>query len=646
MSFVKYAALAIATILTALYLSGYFFLYASKINPLQTTPITIIQYGAYYGNNPVIKRRIALSSLAGFGSIAAILAFIMTPRRPSLHGDARFATIQEIKGKGLLDGNGLLIGMLKGKYLALPGQQGLSLVSDPRSGKGVAVVIPNLFNFPDSAIVNDLKLENWTVTAGYRQKHGQKVYLFDPLSETGQTARWNPFHYVSQDPNRRINDVQRIAEMLYPIHSKEQKFWVEGARLYFLGISLYLFETPGSTLSIGEVMRQGMASGMTDEGFAKHWRRIISERKDSNRPLSTQCITAISDTIDLPPQTAGGIRKEFSSSLSLWLNPLLDAATAGNDFDFRELRSKRMTIYIGIRPDDIDRLKPVMNLFYQQVIGQNTRQLPEHNPALKYELLLVLDEFTAMGHIPILETASGFLPGYNIRLMLIYQSPSQLRSVYGHEGAETLLKTLGARLVFRPNDYKDAVDISNELGSVTVKVKSHSRPQFGGGFSSRNSSTISEQKRMLLLPDEVKNLSEKKQFIFPKYNKIRPFIADRINYLTDKNFKSRIMPPPVVKPIKPVEVTARHYEQTDDPTADLFDSDFELVDSGNIIEMDNYRPVTFADLENFDKYTLADFNIDYEKIIFPTDKPMSDDEIKAAAQRYLDNFIETEGGLT
>lgn len=539
----KIAAGLLIAIVAGLYLSGYFFLAFNHLNPIQTTPLTILQYGHYYGHQPAIRRSLIGSTIAGFLVIGGVAVIPLIPRRRSLHGDARFATRKEIKDRGLLNGDGIIVGKLGEQYLSIPGQQGAILAAPPRSGKGVGVVIPNLLNFAGSVIVVDIKKENWEITAGFRQKYGQAVHLFDPLSETGQTARWNPFFYVSDDPSVRINDVQRIAEMIYSAEGNKDPFWVLSARTLFLGITLFLFETPGGLRTIGEVLRQGMSGGTTGEGFVDYWKKILAQRRDSSNPLSWQCVSSISEIIDMPPQTASGIRKELTSKLSLWLNPLLDAATSGNDFDLRDLRKKPTSIYIGVKPDDLERIQPVTNLFFQQVIGLQTRELPEHNPQLKHQLLLLPDEFTALGRIPIIETASGFLPGYNVRILLVIQTPSQLRSVYGKDGADTIMKTLAGRIVFAPKDFADAQEISNDLGSTTVKGKSRSRTWGTKG----NSTTESDQRRMLLMPQEVKEIGADKEIIF--YEGVRPILAEKIVYYKDRHFKKRLLPAPKVKRI-------------------------------------------------------------------------------------------------
>lgn len=617
----KLVVVLLLAVSAGLYLSGYFFLFVNHQDPLRTTPLTILQYGHYYGDHPAYRKSLIGSTASGFAIIGffAILAFI--PRSRALHGEAKFASRAEINARGLLSGSGgILMGKVGGKYISLPGQQGAILSAPPRSGKGVGVVVPNLLNFPGSVIVVDIKRENWEITAGFRQKHGQQVFLFDPLSETGETARWNPLHYVSGDPNIRVNDIQRIAEMLFPAAPGKDSFWVDSARTLFLGITLYLFETPSATTTIGEVLRQGMSGGTTGEGFVAHWKRIIEGRKTGENSLSWQCVASISDTIDLAPQTASGIRKEFTSKLSLWLNPLLDAATSGNDFDLGDLRKKPISIYVGVTPDNLERIRPVISLFFQQAIGLQTRELPEHNKELKHQLLLMLDEFTALGRIPIIETACGFLPGYNVRVMLVIQTPSQLRSVYGRDGADTIMKTLAARILFAPKDFNDAQEISNELGSTTVKGKSKSRPMWGTGKG--NSTTESEQRRMLLLPQEVKEIGKHSELII--YEDIRPIQANKIIYYEDKLFKSRLLQPPKVVALQPANnQIAFSHPQNDEP---------------------QYRRITLEEIANFDKLSLQDISVNTQNLFKPSAQPRTFEEIKAITNSYLGLFVENLEG--
>ena len=372
---------------------------------------------------------------------------------------------------------------------------------------------------------------------------GRPAFASSRSRADGDTARWNCLSYVSQSPERRINDIQRIADILYAEIPGTDPFWVASARSLFVGICLYLFETQRFPKTIGEVRRQGMASD--DEGFGTHWKRIVQGRQSGKFPLSAECVRALYDVIDLAPVTASSVRKTFTSRLDLWANPLLDAATSGDDFDLRDLRKKPMSIYVCVNPDDLHRLRPVLSLFFQQTIGLQTTELPEHNPKLKYQILMLLNEFTALGKIPIVSESMSYLPGYNVRVLLVIQAPSQLREVYGPYAAETMLKSVAARIVFAPKDYPDAKEISDELGFTTVRVRSHSRPSFmalNRQSGRSGSTTFAEHPRALLLPQEVKEIGTDSALIF--YEGLRPIRCKKIRYYADRRFRARLLPPP------------------------------------------------------------------------------------------------------
>jgi type IV secretion system protein VirD4 len=631
LSFAKVAVALLLAAVVGLYASGYFFLWSIKESPAAATPLTPIRYWYYYGDRPDVRRTLLGSLAAGLGLTLGMSLVVLIPRKRPLHGDARFATKREIRKAGLLGNKGIILGRLGNRYLMLDGQQGVELEAPPRSGKGVGVVVPNLLNWPDSALVSDIKGENWMRTAGFRAKHGQDTHLFDPLSETEQSSRWNPLAYVSQVPYRCIDDLQRIASMLYPDPPGVDPFWTSSARSLFLGIGLYLFETADSIRTIGEILRQGMASDA--EGFQKHWRRVIEACERTGYPLSQEAIQTLYDVIDLAPVTASSIRKTFTSRLDLWLNPLIDAATSANDFDLRDLRKRPMSIYVRINPDNRARMLPLLNLFFQQALGLQTRQLPEENPDLKFQLLGVLDEFTSLGAIPVIAESAAFLPGYNIRLLIIVQSHSQLIEKYGVEGAKSLRKMLAARIVFAPKEFDDAEAISKELCTYTVKQKAHSRPMWGGGRSP--TVNTSDQPRRLMLPQEVKEMGPNRMILF--YENLRPVLAGRIYYYKDKFFAKRELPPPEV-PKLDVKSARRRVPL---PPIDRDE------DAGNAIEarsrpvaVPKVRPVTTADVPFLDKLGLEDFSMNFEHIEIPKGRPITDAEIKDAVDGFLATLAE------
>ena len=636
---------AIVALMAALYLAGFFFLWSIHLDPRTASPLTVLRFAYYYGTWPQVAGALARACAGGLVAVALTGLVLLLPKRRSLHGEARFATRREIASAELLGEHGIILGRLGRRCLMLAGQQGVVLAAPPRAGKGVGVVIPNLLNWPDSVICVDIKRENWTLTAGFRARSGQACFLFDPFAEDGRTARWNPFHYVAADALKRVNDLQRIAEMLYPDPPNVDPFWTASARSLFLGIALYLFETPSRHKTIGEVLRQGMASD--DEGFGQHWKRVIEGRGKGKSPLSDQCVRALYDVIDLAPVTASSIRKTFTSRLDLWLNPILDAATAGNDFDLRDLRRRPMSIYVGVNPDDLHRLRPVLSLFFQQAIGLQTRALPEHDPTLRHQVLMMLDEFAALGRIPIIAESVSYLPGYNVRVVLVIHTPAQLREVYGANAAETMLKSLAARIVFAPKDYADAREISDELGMTTVQARTVSRPMFdlgeAKGRRSRSVSvSVSEQRRPLLLPQEVKALGTGKALIF--YEGLSPIRCRKIRYFEDARFRARLLPPPVVAPIAiaagvpgPTPAPA----DADDPATMPATTDAIGAAGTTAGATPVYREATMEDIDRLDSLTLEDFEAPLSEIELPAKAPgerLTAEEMNVAVAQFLQSL--------
>jgi len=496
-------------------------------------------------NSPVAKT----ASMAKLGLVlgAGIMFFLLigiwhNRNTQELHGSARFASEREIKKAGLRAATGIILGKLRGRYLIFGGNEHVIVYAPTRGGKGIGVVIPNLLNWPDSAIVLDIKKENWQLTAGFRHQAGQDVYLFDPFDPEGRTARYNPLTYVRRDNMADLyDDLQRIAGMLFPVEGRAvDPFWCESARTAFLAIAGYIAETPELPFTIGEILRQFAASS----DISKHFKIIMQERA-ATRPLSQPCQTAMNDFLAASENTLQSVRKTVTAKLGLWLNARIDAATSANDFDLRDLRCKRMSIYLGVTPDNLDRMTPLLNLFFQQAVDLNTRTLPEHDKNLTCQLMLMMDEFRALGSVDIIANGVSYVAGYGIRIVTIVQSPAQLRETYGHDAATNYMTNHAVEIVFTPKEHEVASQLSERFGYDTVKGHTKSR---GLGFSrsSSRSETTSDQRRALMLPQELVLTKYEDEYLLK--GGIRPVKAKKILYYKDPVFKKRLLPPPVIEP--------------------------------------------------------------------------------------------------
>jgi type IV secretion system protein VirD4 len=521
-----------------LFLSGMVFLMLVNKDPNNAELLTLYQYWYHYRSVPGVLDKIYLAASIGLGIILFPMLLLLMPSasKNKLFGDARFAGAAEIKKAGLMGDKGIIVGSYAGKYLMFPGQQHAIISAPTRSGKGVGIVIPNLLNWPESIVVLDIKQENWDITSGFRKKHGQECYLFNPAATDYRTHRYNPLAYISSDPNFRIDDVQKIANMLFPDEDGTDVIWTATPRSLFLGIVLLLAETPEKPLTLGQVVRETLNDG---DG-AKYFAKLINDRATAGKPYSGTCVRALNSYVSISAEnTRAGVITSFRSRLELWINPLVDAATSANDFDLRDVRKKKMSIYLGVTPDNLERMAPLLNLFFQQLIDLNTRELTSQNDALKYSCILLMDEFTSIGKVGVLSKGISYIAGYNLRMLPIIQSPNQLVEVYGQDVAQTFTTNHALNIIFPPkaSETQTAKDISEWLGNQTVKSVSKSRSN-NVFKTDGNTNSTSEQSRALMLPQEITSLGEGKELVIME--NIRPILAEKVVYFKDPEFIRRL----------------------------------------------------------------------------------------------------------
>lgn len=623
------AALLTGIVLWA-YLASGIFLVAFDRQFSEAKPWTIYQYWYHYGGKQkTINQWLLISGGISLAFLLVPIGIVFAPAKKSLFGNARFATRSEIKKAGLLGLKGLIVGKLGGKFLMFDGQQHVMISAPTRSGKGVGVVIPNLLNWPDSVVVLDIKQENWDVTSAYRRKYGHKCYLFNPAAANYKTHCYNPLTYINENPHLAIDDIQKIANMLFPDKPGTDIIWTATPRSLFLAIVLYLHETPGKLLTIGQVLRETQADG---DGF-KYFTKIITDRATSDKPLSPACVRAFNAYLSISSdKTRSGVMISFRSKLDLWDNPLIDTATSSNDFDLRRIRKEKMSIYLCATPDNLERLAPLLNLFFQQLIDLNTRVLPGQDKEIKFPCLLLMDEFTAIGPVNILSKGISFIAGYWLRMMPIIQSPAQLVEVYGKDAAQTFSTNHALTIVFPPkaSETQNACDISEWLGYQTVKGVSESKGK--GLFTKKEKSeSESDQRRALMLPQEITSLGQTKEFVV--LENVPPIVAKRVVYFKDSVFMDRLKEvSPKLKAFGWLRKPTR--EQMDEvielgelrapvPTLDI-DLHLQTVNKINgpvKVAMPNQvvveRAIVPDDLPKVAKATLSSFKIDFSEVEVP-----------------------------
>lgn len=490
----------------------------------------------WFRADPQVARWLKIGALGSALAIGGAVFGLIASRRRPLHGAARWAREAEIRRERLRDPTGILLGCKGGRMLSFGGPEHVLLYAPTRSGKGVGVVIPNLLNWAGSAVVLDIKRENYDVTAGFRSRHGQAVHLFDPLASDGRTARYNPLGHIDRHhPVQVLDELQRVAAMLFPAEGgRADPFWSEAARTGFIGVGAFVASTHDQPFSLGQIFRE-----LTQGSPKLRFPTLITDRARSGRPLSAGCVSALTDFCAASDNTFASIRQTITSRMGLWLNPLVDAATSASDFDLRTLRTVKTTLYLAASPDNLARVAPLYNLLFQQLVDISTRRRPASDET--GQVLLVLDEFARLGHAGVLAQGFSFVAGYGLRILAVLQSPSQLRAEYGPDLADEIIANCGVEVAFTPKELKIAQDLSARLGDYTYEGRSRSRPS--GLSSGRRSQTESEQRRALMLPQEL--LQMPKNDLLVLRAGIPPIRGRKLAYFRDRAFAARLFAPPV-----------------------------------------------------------------------------------------------------
>jgi type IV secretion system protein VirD4 len=508
-------------------------------------PAAVLRWFWYFRADPQVRRWLGTGVLTAGLAAAFAAAGVIRGLRAPLYGDARWASESELRRAGLRARTGILLGRAHGAPLVFGGAEHVMLYAPTRSGKGVGVVIPNLLTWPDSAVVLDVKRENWEATAGYRAACGQRVLLFDPLDPEGRTARFNPLGHVDRaDPIAVMDELQRLSVMLFPAPANADPFWAEAARTAFIGVGALVAATPQTPFSLGSIYL-ALAAGDARERLA------AAARGQAEIALSRDAASALADVCSASENTFASIKQTATSRLNLWLNPRVRAATDASDFDLRDLRERRISLYLCVSPDNLSRVTPLYSLVLQQLIDLNTRERPTadtHN----VPVLVLLDEFARLGHAAVLAHAFAYVAGYGLRLLPVLQSPAQLRAQYGHDLAEEIFSNCGAEVAFAPKELKVAQDLSERLGYATVSGRTRSRP--GGLSSGRRSVSESDHRRALMLPQEVIQMPQDRLVVLKANSP--PVLGRKIRYFRDRALARRPRPAPA--PPAPVTVAEDH----------------------------------------------------------------------------------------
>lgn len=464
----------------------------------------------------------AKEPLTGFAQRTQTLRAFLRSARFALGGSARFGSMLDEALLRYEPGQIFIGRSLYGDRpeLGINDDRHMLTLGGSRSGKGRSVIVPNLLRWHGSAMVIDPKGTIAAVTANRRGKgggrvtegFGQAVHIVDPFGIVPghTTSRFNPLSNLDPQADDFADRVHIVVDALV-IRGSGDPHWDESAATVIAGFIAWIVEIRGP------------------EGTLKDALNLISlgDRDQFDALLKAMARSDLGG--GLPARAAGQLqaagREERGSILSTamrhlrWLDSkVMQNVLAQSDFELGDLKKKPGTVYLVLPPEYLATHSRFLRLFVNLTLNAFAMGGRSRVP-----LIMMLDEFHALGNMPVIETAMGQMASYNIKIWPFIQNLTQLQMLYT-KNWETFFANAAAVQVFAVNDAATEEYLVRRLG----RWSQHNYAQSGAQHRVTELRTAGE------LEQDVSRES-KRQIIFR--NGADPLLITRSNYddMFDRN---------------------------------------------------------------------------------------------------------------
>jgi type IV secretion system protein VirD4 len=478
--------------------------------------------------------------LAGLVLLGLIYAHHRRRFSGTAYGTAAWASDRALRAAGMLAGRGLVLGRtLRGALLRLPNYTHVLLVGGTGAGKGIGIIIPNLLTYlRGSLVVFDVKGDLFATTARWRARMRQRVIRLAPFD--GGTDAFNPLDAIPSDSPLLVDSARAMAEALVARKGTEtDPHWNDKAvQVITALLVLVLLRFKGEDRNLNAV--EEIASDP----------ELVASAADKLRDIGgiparlgnqLKVLFAMREGVELTKEGAG-VMSTVARHLSFLDSNLVAKAVAYSTFDAACLLKRGTTLYMQIPPEQLEAAKGLLRCWLSTLIraigaGNNDGA----------EVLFLVDEASAAESLPALEEALVRGRSAGVRLLLAYQSDSQVRAAF--PGKPTLLyDNCTTQIYLGASSYETAERISKSLGDFTQLVEgygsnassswqqgSYDPRSQGINVSRGRSEQYSQSGRALLRPEEILTLDDSYLIAFQRG--MAPILARRVKWYRDRAFR-------------------------------------------------------------------------------------------------------------
>jgi len=469
--------------------------------------------------------------LAGFGIAALMLSVTLLGDALTRFGTTHWQTRSEMNRNGFFakPGGGFLLGKLgppksKRPFLVSKTFPHALIVAPTGRGKGVGFVIPNLLTYKGSAVVLDVKGENFRETSRFRASMGDKVFRFAPTDWDRPTHRYNPLARIAAmtNPDRQQMELKLTAKLFLQTDNEKLSGLLAGGIDLFVAAGLLAFERGVPT--IGEIYRITASGGDKQKEYLKRSQEV---KNSSAKLIFERMASTNNDTL------TSYLSLLMTSGLDTWDNRAIDAATATSDFSFREIRRRPHAIYLVVESEMIRPLAPLIRLFFSDLIASLQAQEPGDDEP--WPVMIMLDEFDRLGKMPIVAESIKTLRSFGGNLAIVTQTIPALDEIYGENTRRSLQGGAGVKLYLTPSEQKTIEELSQAVGKTTKRVVTRSRAVGRNPFEGRSVSERTED-TPLLTEDQARRMDLDEVILV--IDAQMPIRARRIKYFEDPALKA------------------------------------------------------------------------------------------------------------
>ncbi|RAP43224.1 hypothetical protein BYZ73_00495 [Rhodovulum viride] len=367
------------------------------------------------------------------------------------------------------------------------------MVGGSRAGKTRTVLSPNLKRYPGSVAATDPKGELTTATLAHRSAPleegglGQTCHVMDPYNVSKlppeRWATFNALDLVDNDDEQAVDVAASLADMMIVRANPENEHFDDSARMFVQGLVLFVAEThhgkaSRNLVTVRDYLMAGApleqkrnAAEISDADSLTPFLYLLEMMRRSEA-FDGVVAGAAESLLTMGDRERGSVLSTARRSMEFLGRRPMRRALASSSFDLDTVKtdSNGVTLYLCLPPQrmhDCGRfLRLMMGMLVERIYAI------EEPPATGHPVLVLLEEFPVLGHMPVIEQAAGYAAGFGLKLLIVIQDLTQLQRHY-REGWETFIGNAGCIQAFGNNDQTTLDYLSKKLGECEITQTTH-----------------------------------------------------------------------------------------------------------------------------------------------------------------------------